>query len=247
MAIGGYTTAILSRRPRRRHLLDDSDRGAITCAVGFLFGIPGAAPHGRLPRARDVRARGRGPPVRAKSSQGSPAAAAGSSLLPIGVAAGWLYYVTWAIGAGPARSSPGSILRGKFGPRAPRRARQRARRDLVRDQPGRSTRRWPSASRRATPASPGRSSRSTIGYAQPGYVFRVDALAPAPHRRRARRPRLALGHALRRALHRSCAASTPSGHRLGAGRDLRPDPAGVLFVMPEVASLAARPAPRTGS
>ncbi len=161
----------------------------------------GAAPLRRLPRARDVRARGVGPAAAAEvldvhGRQRRHLQRARACPTPGCTASRWstaaiAFLFTWL------------VLRGRTGRAFRADPRQRGGRDVVGRHARRSTRRSPSASRRRSRASPARSSSSaTNGFAQPN-EFSRHAVAQDPRRRRSRRPRVALGRPPRRRLHRT--------------------------------------------
>ena len=225
MAIGGYTTALLSADQHWNLLATLPASLAITFVCGAARRHPGAPPLRRLSRARDVRARGLGAAVPAqvlevpRRQQRHPHRADGEPPLAL--------RRRLELRRDRRSSLPGcccgaeSVVRSAPSATASSRLRRRESRC-------RSTRRSPSASPPPSPASPARCFvLATNGYVAAGRVRR-PALAPDPDRGGRRRARLALGGPRRSRLHRPAAVGRrPTCPLIGSvarpGRRLRPD------------------------
>ena len=157
MAIGGYTTAVLSRDHHMNLILTMLVAFAICFLCGAPRRTPGAPALGRVPRARDLRVRGFSPQIPLKfstylgGSGGVQSAKDGEPPLAVRSELGGRCDPVRGRLARPARANRDGHS-ARFAT-----ARWRRRRPASRC---RSTRRSPSASRRRSPASPARSSCS---------------------------------------------------------------------------------------
>ncbi len=166
MAIGGYTTAVMSHYHDTNLILTLPLAFAISFVLRRARRDPGAAPLRRLPRARDVRVRRLGAAVRAevlevpRRQQRHPDHDHADATLALRRHAGRCAGIVFVRRLARAPRA--------HRPRVPRRSRQRDGRGRRRASRSRSTRRSPSASRRRSPASPARCFvLATNGFAQP--------------------------------------------------------------------------------